>query len=702
MNDIKMKWNQIRTWWKEMDRAHKKRSLLAVAGALLILLMAVLPVLAERNVESSGYETTLMKGVVSRGDIVTEIHGGGTLAEESASAIRLPDGVKLTEFYVENYTYVTEGTPLAGVDRVSVMNAISGVQETLDYLKEQIEKADHSTASVTVSAPVSGLVKAVYGAQGDDVAAVMAEYGALAVLSLDGLMAVEFETTASLSAGDRVWVALSDGREVYGTVETALNGTAVVTVEDDGYPIGDEVVITDSDDKHLGTGTLYVHYAWNVTAYSGEIAQVNVGENTDISKNTRMMTLKGVDASSEYEMLVKQHREYEELMLELFVMYQEQAILAPCDGVVSGVERDSIHLLAAANDGYSLSLLANAPNGNDEIGYTNFVGQIEIIGTDAWSVRMNPTAFAVNDYLDLSGVDLRTELMTQPVNYSFTAPVYELADGTWVQISAADLQAGDILLFAGDESGNCVWMVRVQKASPAPEASPDVSPEVSPQVSPEVSPSVPSDGEQGTQGGVPNPGIGGGMQGGMEGGMPSMGGFGTVTEEFELFDLEGTDILFVTPQDTVTLTISVDERDVAKLAVGQTAEVTVDVLKGVTYTAEVTEVGMTGTSDGGSSKFSVVLTMERAENMLSGMHATAVLTQAVTEDALLVPVAALVELGNETVIYTKQSAEALSNPVAVTTGVSDGEYVEILSGLAEGDSYCYAYYEAPDVDTKAK
>jgi hypothetical protein len=41
------------------------------------------------------------------------------------------------------------------------------------------------------------------------------------------------------------------------------------------------------------------------------------------------------------------HREYEELMQDLFQMYNSGTIDAPCDGTISGIDKDSPHLLAA-------------------------------------------------------------------------------------------------------------------------------------------------------------------------------------------------------------------------------------------------------------------------------------------------------------------------------------------------------------------
>ena len=55
-----------------------------------------------------------------------------------------------------------------------------------------------------------------------------------------------------------------------------------------------------------------------------------------------------------------------------------------------------------------------------------------------------------------------------------------------------------------------------------------------------------------------------------------------------------------------------------------------------------------------------------------------------------IPVDALQERGNETFVYTKQDEEGnLTGEQMVTTGLSDGETVEITEGLSEGDTVYY-------------
>ena len=70
------------------------------------------------------------------------------------------------------------------------------------------------------------------------------QHGALAVLSLDGRMAVSLETTVKLAAGDTVTVTFADGKEVSGRVESCLVGKLTVSIPDENYALGEEVTLT--------------------------------------------------------------------------------------------------------------------------------------------------------------------------------------------------------------------------------------------------------------------------------------------------------------------------------------------------------------------------------------------------------------------------------------------------------------------------
>ena len=680
-----------------------KRIVSLVCAAAVVALLAAMPLLAKQERAEDGPRASILPGTVATGSIDRSLIGGGTLAAEDAVTVSVPAAVKLTKFLVSNGDAVTAGTSIAAVDRVTVMTAITQVQETLEYLSEQIEAAGENSTTEKVNALAGGIVKILYAEAGESVQQIMLEHGALAVLSLDGLMAVDLQAESDLTAGTAVTVTLSDGTETSGKLVKNLAGELTVTLEDDGYEVGEAVQITAGDGTALGSGALYIYSPWNATAYAGTVGTIKVSVGDKLSAGKTLMVLEDVGDSASYRQLIAQRQKYEALMLELFRMYQTETVTAPCDGLVSGIDRDSAQLLAAEG-GWHIQLLVNAPNGDDETVYQNYIGQVADVAENGWVLKLNPQSVAVADYLDLSGVSLDTALMTRTVLYTQNgAPVFTNVDGVWVQTE--DVGAGDLLLFAADGQGNILWTVLVKKAEPQPEQPSDPTEPTTPD-----DPTVPT--EPGTPGGSVPGDSGGSMPGNTGGSMPSggsfpsSGSFGGMTggmaepePEFELYGLDMADIAAVTPQDTMTMEITVDEQDISALTVGMTAQVKIDALGGGKYTAVLTEIGNTGENNGGSSKYTAELTLDRAGEMLSGMTATATIVLSTAEQVLTIPAAALVEQGNQTLVYTGYDAETetLLDPVTVTVGRSDGETVEILEGLTQGQTYYYAYYDTLEV-----
>lgn len=689
-----------------MDRMKKtqiKRTVSLVCAAAVVAVLAAMPLLAESSGDDDSHKASILSGTAAQAEIGTAVKGGGTLAEEEPVEVTVPYGVMLTEFLVSNGDTVAEGDALVSVDRVSVMDAITQVQQTLDDLAKEIEDARDQAVSASVTAQAGGRVKAVYAQAGDSVQDVMLEYGALAVLSLDGLMAVELESNADVAAGDTVTVAFEDGTEVAGLVESALDGKVVVTLDDAGYTVGEKVQVR-TEDRRLGSGELYIHNAWRATAYSGTVSKIHVTEETTVSAGKALMTLTDTEYTAEFETLSSLRRDYEAVMLALFRLYQSTTVTAPSGGVVSGVDEDSAYLLSDTGTGWFLSLLSNAPNGDDETIYNNYLAQVSAVDESGWTLILNPENLAVTDYQDLSEISMETDAMTEQVVYSGSAPVYEFIEGQWQQIEPETIGTGDILLFAGDDEGNVVWIIRAAKAGTEEEPDEPTEPPVEP-TRPSTDPA-----ESGESGGRPSQPTGetaqSGAQAPQSGRSDGVSGFGGAAQEETVvrYSLEKNPILSVTPQEAMTLCIQVDEQDIAKIALGQTALIKLDALRGETFTGYVTQIGTSGESSGGSGKFTVELTLPRSENMLSGMNATASIAMDDTRTALCIPVAALNEDGSKTYVYTSLNADSgeLGNPVYVETGISDGENVQILSGLEDGQTYYYAYYDTLELSTKVE
>lgn len=672
-----------------MEKQRKKRIGKYIAWGLavvLVALLAAMPMLARSSGEGDEVKASILSGTVENATLHTQLLGGGTLQSEDAVEVTVPAEVKLTGYLVGNGDIVEKGAVIATVDPVTVMTAISQVQETMEHLQEEIEAAGQDEAPTAVKAQAAGIVKKIYAAQGDKAEDVILKHGALAVLSLDGKMAVDVETTTGLKSGDEVIVTLGSGSEATGEVESNLEGILTVVFPDEGYEAGETVTVA-LEGQSLGSGTMYIHSLWNAIAYSGTVEDIKVQEGDRVSSGKTLIRLEDTGHTAEFYQLTQLHRDYEELMLELFTMYQTRTLTAPASGVVAGVDQDGAYMLSAFGD-YTLSLLANAPNGDDSYSYTNFIGRVQQITEAGMVALIDPQPLQINDYKDMTGVIIDTATMTQEVLYTADVPIYELQEEQWVQVEYTHVQAEDILLFAGDHEGNFVWLVRLKEAQPQEPVVPE-------QTLPEET--VPeATAPEGTVPEVSVPDYSGIM-----GGMGNFGGYtgsygGVIQEDaFEEYTLETMTVATVTSQEEMTLQITVDELDIGKLHVGQEADITVDALGGERFTALVTQVDSTGESSGGNSKFTVELTLQKSGDMLPGMTASAFFKLDSAIDVLCVPVAALVEEGTRTLIYTgyDEELQELINPVEVTVGVSDGGNAQILSGLSRGAVYYYAYYD---------
>ncbi|MBS5520960.1 MAG: HlyD family efflux transporter periplasmic adaptor subunit [Clostridiales bacterium] len=706
-----------------------KRIAAFLCAAAVVIVFSALPLLAEKKPENGG-QASILTGTVATGNVNSEIVGGGTLALEDAAAISVPASVKMIKYLAANGDTVKEGDAIAEVDRVTVMTAIAEVQDTLDYLSEEIEAEGEKETASEVTALAGGTVKVLYAHQGSDVQDIMLEYGALAVLSLDNLMAVDFESESAPGSGTAVSVVLSGGDTAAGTVVASLSGEVTVTIEDHGYEVGETVHILSEDGTELGNGQLYIYSPWNATAYGGTINSVNVKEGDSVSAGEILMELTDTGYTAAYRQLVGQRQAYEELMLELFEMYQTETVSAPCDGVVSGVDESSLELSASDSRNYTAALLANAPNGDNSTLYNNYVGIMTAVQGNTWSISVNPQNIEITDYTQLSSVSLDTSAMIQAVQVTAGAvPVYELQNGTWVQIDGAGISAGDILLLSGSSSDNIVWLIRIQKSAQIPETPEETGEPGETEVPGETGepgetqvpdePEAPGEPEiPGTPDNQENPEIpdissnqtlpsfsgsntypSGGAAGSGSGSYPDNSIAADTEPEYELYGLDVIEVAAVTPQETLSLEITVNELDISSLEIGMSADIQIDALHGEKFSATIADISNTGINNGGYSSFTVKLTLERTENMLEGMNATATMVTATASDVLTLPAEALSENGTETVVYTgyDEKKGILLNPVTVTVGASDGQTVEIKEGLSDGDTYYYAYYDTAEI-----
>ena len=798
-----------------MDKTKKKnvrRYILWGVLAVVVAGLAMLPALARQQDAQDGPVASVLEATVKEGSVQATVRGGGTLEAGDGEDIELPAEVKITEFLVKNGQEVKKGDPVAKIDKVSALTAVTEIRTSMAAVEKQMETFSDEKSASTVTAPAGGRVKAIYANPGDSVSAVLVEHGALALLSLDGRMCVTLTVSSQLIPGDSIPVTLDSGKTVTGRVESNLNGELTVTIADNGYAVGDTVTL-----EGLGSGSLEIHNPWLATAFNGTVSQVNIRLEQTVSSGGSLFTLKDTDYTAQRELLAETHRDYEELLQKLLTWQDTGVITAPCDGLVSGIDTDSTHLLAAEDEELNASYL-NADGGDFRLVLLSQVTQTctgddkcPLKGTDSGHQDGCPKAckhataegvctasehfadcimactHAENSedcpatgahHTDCIKACIETtqehkcpatkyhydgciEKCTESAvsgecpahihkkgciescisadtagkctaghhkadciescilsksaddpcpatkhkdgcyfqNATYTGQVFKVVSvGSGALVGYWDSTVYDVVKTASGwarkdgqpfSTNNCVQADTIS-ASGSYQAGDTL-----------LSVTVTKDGESHSLGLV-KIGSGSQMPGfdlsglmGMMGGF-SMGGYGgTGSSQTQLYSLDGDVLLTVTPLDTMTVTIAVDEKDIASVKTGMTAQLTMNALPDETFEGQVTRVAQTGSGNGGSSKFDVEITLSRESDMLPGMSTTAQLTLYEKMDVLTLPVAALRDEGGKTLVYTgkdKKTGEP-ANPVEVTTGLSDGENVEILSGIDSGTTVYYSYYD---------
>lgn len=159
-------------------------------------------------------------------------------------------------------------------------------------------------------------------------------------------------------------------------------------------------------------------------------------------------------------------------------------------------------------------------------------------------------------------------------------------------------------------------------------------------------------------------------------------------------------VFTVAPDDTMNIDISVDELDILNIKEGQSASLTIDAIDSQTFEGTVTDIDTDGTNSGGSTKYTVTLSVIKDDNMLSGMSVTASIVTDSAENVLTVPASAIQEAGGTSYVYTSEGEDGtLSGKTEVTTGLSDDSTVEIQDGLSEGQTIYYEELTGSDIDT---
>lgn len=140
--------------------------------------------------------------------------------------------------------------------------------------------------------------------------------------------------------------------------------------------------------------------------------------------------------------------------------------------------------------------------------------------------------------------------------------------------------------------------------------------------------------------------------------------------------------------------MDVNELDIGKVKAGQSVELTAAALMGQTFRGTVERVSVNGTTTSGFTTYPVTIAIQDYGELKPGMNVSATILGETVKNALCVPVGA-VNRGNTVLVPGEgamtEDGTAVADPSKleerpVTLGRSDGDYIEITSGLTEGET----------------
>ena len=185
----------------------------------------------------------------------------------------------------------------------------------------------------------------------------------------------------------------------------------------------------------------------------------------------------------------------------------------------------------------------------------------------------------------------------------------------------------------------------------------------------------------------------------------------TVTADFEgrvntLSVAEGDDVIagdtLVQVADFTHLRVSfrVDEYDISDVHVGDGYTMTVTALE-KSFDTAIDAIDHISSSGGNVAYYTATAHVDVDDaNVLPGMQVTVSITQQETTDAVILKVDAVsFDMTNQAFVWMKNEAGELEQ-VYITTGVSNGNYIEVVDGLNEGDEV-YAEAETQAVSGAA-
>jgi HlyD family secretion protein len=340
-------------------KIRKKRKNWIIWLVVIVLLASMLLIGRQFLLRRSNPLADVRSTQATVGSIAKTITGTGNLsAEDTTVDFDVLNGLMIDQILFEAGDFVAKGDVIATFEQESLQTAIWNTQAEVARLDSQISLALGKTESQYVTTAVAGRIKKILISEGDEIQAVMAEQGALMILSLDGQMKVAFKaaTIADLAKQDQVDVKLSDGTTVAGTIVRLADDFCEVTLSDQSAVLGDQVTIS-LDDRELGAGQLEINQPMTITATDGVVAEIRYSLNAKVSAGARLIRLESAPVSQNYLKLLAQREDQVERLTTLMRYVRDGGVVASQTGeILTMALADGQTTLEAVNNKADLTI----------------------------------------------------------------------------------------------------------------------------------------------------------------------------------------------------------------------------------------------------------------------------------------------------------------------------------------------------------
>ncbi|AGR07370.1 HlyD family secretion protein [Listeria monocytogenes] len=141
--------------------------------------------------------------------------------------------------------------------------------------------------------------------------------------------------------------------------------------------------------------------------------------------------------------------------------------------------------------------------------------------------------------------------------------------------------------------------------------------------------------------------------------------------------------------DELQLVAQMDELDIPNIKKDQEVKVTVTALPDKTYTGKVKEIAEQGQVQNGVSSFSVIISLDKTDDLKAGMTADASILVNEKKDALYVPIEAVQKDSDDKyyVLVPEEKDNGKTKKVKkfVVTGLHNEDNIEITKGVKKGE-----------------